>query len=341
MNPLIQLKTTILPLLIALVPIFATRTATSTCPPVAFTNSASITIPDSGNAIPYPSNINVSGLSGTVVKVTVTFNDLSHTFADDVDIMLVGPGGQNATICSDAGGANGIVNATVTLDDAAANQLPDATAIASGTYRPANWPAASDGFLAPAPSQSANVNLSTFNGTNPNGFWSLYVRDDLGGDMGNIAGGWTLTITTNGPCGTPTPTPTPTATPTPTPPIASPYDFNHDTKPDFVLYKGSTRQTAVWYMHNNVFAGGAFGPTLPAGWNVIDVADFNRDGNNDYALFNSSTRQTAILYLSGVTLVGGAFGPTLPNGWTLVATGDFNGDGNPITCFTTPAPIKR
>ena len=91
----------------------------------------------------------------------------------------------------------------------------------------------------------------------------------------------------------------------------------------------STRQTAIWYMHNNVFAGGAFGPTLPAGWNVIDVADFNRDGNNDYALFNSSTRQTAIWYLSGVTLIGGALGPTIPSGWALVATGDFNGDGKP------------
>ena len=69
--------------------------------------------------------------------MTVTFNNLSHTYTDDMDIMLVGPGGQNATICSDAGGANGIVGATVTLDDAAANQLPDATAITAGAWRPA------------------------------------------------------------------------------------------------------------------------------------------------------------------------------------------------------------
>ena len=101
------------------------------------------------------------------------------------------------------------------------------------------------------------------------------------------------------------------------------------TPTDYVLYKGNTRQTAVWHMNNNVFLGGAYGPTLPAGWNVIDVADFNRDGNNDYVLFNSSTRQTALWYLSGVTLVGGAFGPTLPSGWALVATGDFNSDGKP------------
>jgi uncharacterized protein YbdZ (MbtH family) len=103
-------------------------------------------------------------------------------------------------------------------------------------------------------------------------------------------------------------------------------DFDHSGKPDYVLYNGGTRQTAVWYMNNNVFLSGAYGPTLPADWNLIDVADFNSDGNPDYALFNPSTRNTAIWYLSGVTLIGGHLGPTLPSGWTLVATGDFNDD---------------
>jgi hypothetical protein len=118
-------------------------------------------------------------------------------------------------------------------------------------------------------------------------------------------------------------------TPTPTPPVASPYDFNHDTKPDFVLLNPSTRQRAVWYMNNNVRIGGAFTPALPVGWSLIDVADFNGDANNDYALFNASTGQTALWYLSGLTRIGGHYGPTLPNGWALVATGDFNADGRP------------
>jgi hypothetical protein len=106
-------------------------------------------------------------------------------------------------------------------------------------------------------------------------------------------------------------------------------DFNHNDRPDYVLYNGATRQTAVWYMNDNVFAGGAFGPTLPGAWSVMDVADFNGDFKPDYVLFNPSTRQTAIWYLSGVTFVGGAFGPTLPSAWALVAVGDFNGDCKP------------
>jgi hypothetical protein len=112
-------------------------------------------------------------------------------------------------------------------------------------------------------------------------------------------------------------------------PAASPYDLNHDSKPDYVLYKASTRQTAVWYMHNNVPAGGASTGTLPAGWTLVGAADFNFDGNNDYVLFNSSTRHTAIWYLSGVRFIRGASGPTLPAGWALIETGDFNRDRKP------------
>jgi FG-GAP-like repeat len=106
-------------------------------------------------------------------------------------------------------------------------------------------------------------------------------------------------------------------------------DFDHNGKRDYLLYNASTSRTATWYMNNNVFVNGAYGPTVPPGWSIAGVADFNGDGNLDYALFNSSTRQTAIWYLYGVTFAGGVYGPTLPSGWTLVATGDFNADCKP------------
>jgi hypothetical protein len=106
-------------------------------------------------------------------------------------------------------------------------------------------------------------------------------------------------------------------------------DFNGDGKPDYVLYNGNTRQTAVWYMNNNVFLSGAYGPALAVGWGLRGVADFNRDGHPDYALFNPTIGRTAIWYLSGPTFIGGAYGPTVPLGWELVATADLNGDGKP------------
>jgi N-acetylneuraminic acid mutarotase len=106
-------------------------------------------------------------------------------------------------------------------------------------------------------------------------------------------------------------------------------DFNHNNKPDYVLYNSQTRRSAIWFLNNNVFVSGAFGPTLPPGWRLADVADFDRDGNLDYALVNVFTRHTAIWYLSGFTFLHGAFGPTLPAGWDLLRVADFNGDGRP------------
>ena len=106
-------------------------------------------------------------------------------------------------------------------------------------------------------------------------------------------------------------------------------DFNRDGKPDYVLYNANTRNTAVWYMNDNIFVSGAWGPTLSLGWGLSGVADFNRDSHADYALFNTVTDRTAIWYLSGPTFIGSAYGPTLPTGWELVATADFNSDGHP------------
>jgi uncharacterized delta-60 repeat protein len=114
------------------------------------------------------------------------------------------------------------------------------------------------------------------------------------------------------------------------------YDFNQDGKPDYVLNNAVTHQTAVWFLNNNVFIGAAFGPTLPANWNVVGVADFDGDGRPDYLLFNPTSHQTAIWYLSGTTFVSSAFGPSLPSGWDLVAVGDFNADGKPDYVLYNP-----
>ena len=106
-------------------------------------------------------------------------------------------------------------------------------------------------------------------------------------------------------------------------------DFNNNGHPDYVLHSANTRQTAIWYLNNNVYVSAAYGPTLVPGWILSGVADFNRDSHSDYALFAPNTNQTALWYLSGPTLIGNAFGPTLPNGWELAGAADFNGDNKP------------
>jgi subtilisin-like proprotein convertase family protein len=167
----------------------------------AFQNTGLITIPAAGTgpaqSNPYPSTIAVSGLTGSVVDVNVTLNGITHTFPDDIDVLLVGPFGQNVVLMADSGGSNDITGVNLTFDDSASSSLPDSTQIVAGTYKPTNHGAFSG--TSPAPAGPYGSALSIFNGTNPNGTWSLYVYDDEVADTGSISGGWSLDITTNGP----------------------------------------------------------------------------------------------------------------------------------------------
>ncbi|MDM5193526.1 hypothetical protein QUG02_11115 [Bacillus hominis] len=162
---------------------------------VQFTNPTAIIIngDTQGPAVPYPSDIVVAGVPGTIIKVTATLHSMSHTFPADLDILLVGPLGQNVMLMSDAGGGNNIVNVTLTFDDDAATQVP--TPIVSGMYQPTNL-GGGDVLPAPAPAPPYGSALNVFNGTKPNGTWRLFVFDDAGADSGTIAGGWSLTIAT-------------------------------------------------------------------------------------------------------------------------------------------------
>src|SRR6266404_2916556 len=96
-------------------------------------------------------------------------------------------------------------------------------------------------------------------------------------------------------------------------------DFNGDGYPDYVLYNPGTRQTAIWYLSNNVYMSSAYGPTIPAGWIPMGVGDFSGDGKPDLVLFNSGTNQTAIWYLNNNVFVTGNYGPTLPAGFLLIS----------------------
>ncbi len=160
-----------------------------------YCNPGALTIPAAGAAVPYPSNILVTGLAGNTAKVTATLNGVAHAVPVDLDVLLVAPNGSNLMLLSDAGGTSGVSSVNVTFDDAAPSTV--GAPLASGSYRPTDddSQAADGAFPAPAPVVGTATALSTFNGSNPNGTWSLYVNDDASGDAGSIANGWCLTIT--------------------------------------------------------------------------------------------------------------------------------------------------
>jgi Ca2+-binding RTX toxin-like protein len=114
-------------------------------------------------------------------------------------MLLVGPQGQTADLYDGVGSGTNADNATITFDDAAAATVPNPPV--TGTFKPTQEGAnclSTDPALdypSPAPTAPYGVALAGFNGTNPNGTWSLYVVDTSGGDSGSIAGGWSLDLT--------------------------------------------------------------------------------------------------------------------------------------------------
>jgi subtilisin-like proprotein convertase family protein len=157
-------------------------------------NTNSIDIAAAGTANPYPSDIQISGLTGLITGVTVNLENFSHTAPGDVDILLVAPNGRRIVLMSDAGGGAAVSNLSLTLTDSAAASLPDNAALTSGIFKPTNFDE-TDTFPAPAPPGAVSgATLGAFYGSVPNGTWSLYVVDDNGANAGTIAGGWNLDI---------------------------------------------------------------------------------------------------------------------------------------------------
>jgi streptogramin lyase/subtilisin-like proprotein convertase family protein len=184
---------------------------TTALDPPQFSNTPVIDVPGScpspgmcgGPADPYPSEIAVSGLQGTVTSVRVRLREIMHEGMAEVDVLLVGPQGQAALVLSDVGGvAPDPIRIDVNFADAASFAVPVPGPLIPGLYKPTDNDPGSDGdtFPSPAPPAPYSAALSTFNGTNPNGTWKLFVADDgASGGAGKILGGWGLDIETTGP----------------------------------------------------------------------------------------------------------------------------------------------
>jgi Ca2+-binding RTX toxin-like protein len=163
-------------------------------------------IPDQGRA---SSTLTITGLPGAITDLYLTLTGVDHTFAGDLDILLVGPDGTKLMVMSDIGGNADLEDATLILRDSADQALP-AVAPVDGIIAPGPWrPLAQDNVetLADFGLTGSAINAATgngfiglnniFDGRASSGSWTLIVRDDTAQDLGEI-GDWALTLTTPG-----------------------------------------------------------------------------------------------------------------------------------------------
>lgn len=171
-----------------------------------FNNPASITIVDDAPASTYPSVITTSGLTGSITNVSVTINNLTHSWVHDVSLLLVAPSGESLLLQSGTADNQSATNLTYTISDAGSTQFSSSSLwMNNGTYKPTAyfwdlWPAPAppiNQFNNPGPFGTGAVTLNgAFASSTPNGQWKLFIADFASGDAGQISGGWSLNITT-------------------------------------------------------------------------------------------------------------------------------------------------
>jgi subtilisin-like proprotein convertase family protein len=213
----------------------------------SFTNPNKITIRDEDYAaLPYPSEIAVSGLVGPITDMSVTLHRFGHTYPADVDILLISPGGKGVVLMSDACGGEDIEDFTWTFSDSAPGyMLSDCSGF---VYKPTNrFTGDDDPWHPPAPPGPYSNSLSAFDNENPNGTWKLYVIDDAINDSGDIEGGWSLSIQT-GPVDVTIPAAGTSGTASTSGP-ASPYPATRifSTSPDQVVSDVNVTIDGIWH----------------------------------------------------------------------------------------------
>lgn len=290
--------------------------------PATFANNTPMVINDGATGAPaattpYGTAVTASGLTGTKL-INLKIKGLSHTFPGDIDMLLVGPGGQKMVVMSDVVGTADAVNVSFTLKDSAADLLPAAAALVDGaSYRPSDI-TAGDTWPAPAPSapyQSATpVGTATFgsvfgtNGSTMNGTWTLYIVDDAAVDTGNISGGWELTFEANDFVCSTVP--------------RSRADFDGDGKTDVSVFRPSE---AIWYVNRSTagFSAVKWGLTT----DQLIPGDYDGDGKTDWAVYRPTAVPTDadlfVLNSNGMTLSAFAWG----NPGDIPVFSDYDGDG--------------
>jgi subtilisin-like proprotein convertase family protein len=155
-------------------------------------------IPGSGTAGiagEYPSVRWVDEGVTEIFDVNLVIDDLSHTFPDDLDILLVSPQGTAVVVMSDACGSTDVNAFFWRIDDEADAPLSDQLANGCVPFdrQPVDY-LPTDTWPAPAPAGPYAATMSAFDGEDPRGEWQLYVVDDGGGDGGFLITDWYLEI---------------------------------------------------------------------------------------------------------------------------------------------------
>jgi subtilisin-like proprotein convertase family protein len=168
---------------------------------ITFTGTGGLPIPPGapGQSIGITqSGCGVSGIGqiGGCVTIDNVTIDLLHTWVGDIGILLIGPGGQVLELSTGNGGPGDNYTGTVFTDNAGPFITAGAPPFA-GVYRPEGRVTNLNNPYSNAPALGTFTFANTYNGTNADGNWTLYINDFFVGDIGTLIS-WSITFNVGG-----------------------------------------------------------------------------------------------------------------------------------------------
>ncbi|MBI1287488.1 MAG: T9SS type A sorting domain-containing protein [Flavobacteriales bacterium] len=121
-------------------------------------------------------------LDGCLEIASVTIDSIDHTWLSDLDIYLISPAGDTVELSTDNGGSADNMSNVVFTDTSTNDITLQTSDIMPGYYHTED----SLGFA------------GLYNGQDPNGGWSLFIRDDAGGDDGTLIS-WSMSFADHSP----------------------------------------------------------------------------------------------------------------------------------------------
>ena len=123
-----------------------------------------------------------TALDGCLKIESVTIDSIAHTWLSDLTLTLISPAGDSVLLCAGNGGGGDNMSNVVFTDTSTNDITLQVTDILPGIYH----------------TQDAAGFADLYNGQDPNGAWSLWVQDLVGGDDGTLVS-WSMNFVDNSP----------------------------------------------------------------------------------------------------------------------------------------------
>lgn len=183
-----------------------------------------------------PCGVTGVGIIGDCVTIDNVEINLTHSWVGDIGILLIGPGGQVLELSTGNGGAGNDYTNTV-FSDLAGDFITTGSPPFSGFFKPEGRVTNLNNPYSNGPALGTHTFASTYDGTNGDGVWSLYINDYVLADIGELIS-WSITFNIGG-----------------TPPVA-------DAGPDVDACAGQSRTLTATGGGTYLWSTGGTGPSI-------------------------------------------------------------------------------